>query len=120
VKQKKPPPAPVPKLWSVTERSRLERMLMLWGYSDWENISAAFHRRSIQDLQAASKQLIARCLKTPNLDSDLVADVKSLVELDLAKEGEESLGAGIDQVSDETPYPNATEKQVKRERGNFD
>lgn len=113
VKQKKPQLPPAPKLWSVTERSRLERMLMLWGYSDWEIISEAFPRRTIQDLKAATKQLITRCLRAPGLETDLVADIKALVEVDASREGDQILGFKLDEVSNETPFPDATEKQVK-------
>eukprot|EP00842_Homolaphlyctis_polyrhiza_P001258 jgi/Hompol1/2132/HPOL_002827-RA len=80
-----PPPPPKPKdelkLWSLTERTRLERMLMQHGFNNWHKIRETFSRRSIYDLQVCCRILLTHCLKTCNtVEPEIAKDVKRALE----------------------------------------
>jgi hypothetical protein len=64
------------KLWTTTERTRLERVMMQHGYFQFEKISTSFNRRTAEQLQACCRALLLRCLDTsPSGEKDVIADV---------------------------------------------
>ncbi|KAJ3218851.1 choline dehydrogenase 7 [Dinochytrium kinnereticum] len=95
--------ADAPKLWSLAEKTRLERGLMMYGYAQWDKILELCRNRSVEDLKACSRALIKQCISSKNVELEIEQDVKACLALD-----------GIDDVeatSFETPYPGATAKQ---------
>ncbi|KAH9268936.1 hypothetical protein BASA83_009070 [Batrachochytrium salamandrivorans] len=69
------------KLWSLTERTRLERMLMQHGFNSWQRVRDSFARRSIYDLQACCRVLLNHCLNTcTTVEPDVIKDVKRAMQ----------------------------------------
>ncbi|KAI8384576.1 SNF2 family N-terminal domain-containing protein, partial [Radiomyces spectabilis] len=91
------------RLWSLSEKTKYERKLMIYGYGCWDQMSVYFPRRSEKDLKAVTRALMRRVL--PQLheeDRKLIDDIESILETDAA-----------DEVADETiPYAHATKKQI--------
>ena len=54
-------PASGPVMWTMAERSRLERGLMLYGFGAWEKKVQNFPRRSINDIKSAEHRLLSWC-----------------------------------------------------------
>ncbi|KAI8927638.1 P-loop containing nucleoside triphosphate hydrolase protein [Entophlyctis helioformis] len=137
-----PPPAaaaPKPKdeikLWSLTERTRLERILMQHGFNNWRKIRESFPRRSVFDLQACCRVLLKYCLEhSAGVDPDVIKEVKRALECfphrttpppdEPTEEDVENrsfalsdMGEDLDPEDppevpeDELPYPGATERQ---------
>lgn len=68
--------------WLHTERLRLARFLLIYGYGSWKMIQFAggFTRRNEKDIKACSKILIEFCLKPfENIESPVAECVKELV-----------------------------------------
>ncbi|EGF78368.1 hypothetical protein BATDEDRAFT_35805 [Batrachochytrium dendrobatidis JAM81] len=122
--------------WSLTERTRLERMIMQHGFNNWGVCQESFGRRSIYDLQACCRVMLKHCLNTcTTVDPEVIKDVKralhcfphpktapdhALTEKELENRtflllpsGEEVEPEEIPEIpEDELPYPWANEKQV--------
>ncbi|KAJ3261825.1 choline dehydrogenase 7 [Boothiomyces macroporosus] len=65
------------KMWTTTERSKLERLIMQHGFFHWEKMQESFPRRSAEHLKACTRALILRCLETcTTLEKDVQNDVK--------------------------------------------
>ncbi|KAJ3193623.1 choline dehydrogenase 7 [Irineochytrium annulatum] len=96
-----------PKYWSLADKTRLERGLMMYGYARWDKIMELCRFRSVDDLKACSRSMIKLCLSTKAVEEDVEVDVKACLALD---------GIDIDNCPDDVPYPGATAKQIAEYR----
>ncbi|KAJ3102292.1 choline dehydrogenase 7 [Phlyctochytrium planicorne] len=96
--------ADAPKLWSLAEKTRLERGLMMYGYAQWDKILELCRNRNVEDLKACSRAIIRHCILCKAVEADIEADVKACLAQD-----------GVDDIEATTydyPYPGATPKQM--------
>ncbi|KAJ3393137.1 hypothetical protein HDU92_007968 [Lobulomyces angularis] len=110
------------KLWSITEKTRFERALMLYGYGCWEKILPLFPRREEKDLIAVTDLIMKFCIKRSIQDPDLVRDIRRILDIEITDESalDENLENPIrlteDIILPEIPYEGATKKQISEYR----
>ncbi|RKO96123.1 hypothetical protein CAUPRSCDRAFT_12175, partial [Caulochytrium protostelioides] len=64
-----------PTLWTVAERTRLERGLMTWGFSAWPEMTRHIGRtRSVADVMACARRMLEVCLRDGPADGDIRSD----------------------------------------------
>ena len=106
------------KLWTTTERNKLERAVMQHGFFNFELISELFPRRSPEHLQACIRALLLKCIElSVNSDKETVAEVKRALAITYPpsseQSGSEQDGPGILEIPEsELPWPDADEKEV--------
>jgi hypothetical protein len=109
-----------PKLWTMTEKNRFERCLMLWGFASWDMMLPQFARRTVEDLEAIAKLVITFCLNTGQVDMDTNAEMRRMIGLEpwIAPEVEEGIEAPMpDKIElPPIPYIDATERQITEYR----
>ncbi|KAJ3277093.1 choline dehydrogenase 7 [Terramyces sp. JEL0728] len=65
------------KMWTTTERSKLERLIMQHGFFHWDKMQESFPKRTAEHLKACTRALTLRCLETcTTLEKDIQNDVK--------------------------------------------
>ncbi|ORX99732.1 hypothetical protein K493DRAFT_257065 [Basidiobolus meristosporus CBS 931.73] len=113
-----------PRIWSLAEKIKLERKLMVHGYGRWEQMLEQFPRRSEKDLRAVTRSMIQHVLKsverTSEEDVRLIEDINSLLQNDpipgSPENNEEEKPNGDVENDDDgdelKPYPGATKKQI--------
>ncbi|KAI9015336.1 SNF2 family N-terminal domain-containing protein [Phycomyces nitens] len=96
-----------PRLWSLSEKTKYERKLMIYGYGRWDLMKAHFPRRSEKDLKAVTRAVMRRVLPiiehSNEEEKKLIDDIEYILETDAAEEvpGDETV-----------PYSGATKKQI--------
>jgi hypothetical protein len=93
--------------WSLSEKTKYERKLMIYGYGSWELMASHFPRRTEKDLKAVTRTLMRKVLPTidKNTEEDrkLVQDINNILQSDAREEGRK-----VDTV----PFSGATKKQI--------
>ncbi|KAI8968258.1 SNF2 family N-terminal domain-containing protein [Mycotypha africana] len=96
-----------PRLWSLSEKTKYERKLMIYGYGAWKQMQAHFSRRSVKDMRAVTRCLIrkVRHVIEPKTEEDrrLLRDLDGI----LSNDAEDGITD-----EDEMPYTDATKKQI--------
>lgn len=93
--------------WSLSEKTKYERKLMIYGYGRWSSMKPHFPRRSEKDLKAVTRTLMRKVLPTIEKNSEedrkLIEDIQHILDSD-----------GREEVrGDKTvPYSGATKKQT--------
>jgi hypothetical protein len=108
------------KLWTMTEKNRFERCLMLYGYSSWDKMLPQFSRRTVEDLEAIAKLVIIFCLNSGQVDNDTTAEMRRMIGLGPMsvpeiEEGQDSFAPDIIELP-QIPYEDATERQITEYR----
>lgn len=92
--------------WSLSEKTKYERKLMIYGYGRWKSMKAHFPRRSERDLKAVTRAMMRLILPTieRNTEEDyrLVQDIESLLDSDVDDEPRNK----------SIPFTNATKSQI--------
>lgn len=108
------------KVWSTTERNRLERAVMQHGFYNFDLMTETLPRRSPEHLQACVRALLLKCIElSVNSDRETIAEVKRALAVFYPgpphPEGaDESVGPRILEIPDsELPWPEADEKEVR-------
>ncbi|KAI8364631.1 SNF2 family N-terminal domain-containing protein [Radiomyces spectabilis] len=96
-----------PRPWTLSEKTKYERKLMIYGYGRWDQMKVHFPRRQEKDLKAVTRAVMRKTLPTIEKnnaeDRQLVEDIETILEDDAAEEVQ----------GDETvPYAGATKKQI--------
>ncbi|KAI9491153.1 SNF2 family N-terminal domain-containing protein [Zychaea mexicana] len=101
--------------WSLSEKTKYERKLMIYGYGRWDLMKPHFPRRSEKDLKSVTRALMRKVVPTiePNNEEDrkLVDDIDQILESDCRDEvrGDRTV-----------PYSGATKKQITEFRSFLD
>ncbi|CAO3697270.1 unnamed protein product [Rhizopus microsporus] len=93
--------------WTLSEKTKYERKLMIYGYGPWKQMQAHFPRRSEKDLKAATRSLMRKVL--PQIEGNSEEDKKLVedIEMILKNDAEDEVRG------DHTvPYKGATKKQI--------
>ena len=73
------------KLWTTTERARLERLIMQHGFHQFDLMSSSFAKRTSQQLKICCRDLMIRCMELSTgekgADKDVIADVKRAISV---------------------------------------
>ncbi|KAJ9048377.1 hypothetical protein DSO57_1035664 [Entomophthora muscae] len=113
------------RIWRTSERTALERSLMIYALNDWESVQLSNPKRSVKDVRAAGLQLVLWHLSFPDaiqavagIDApQLEADLKAALA---AEHRRNDAGEEIDWpkllLEDKIPYPDATEQQIQEFR----
>ncbi|KAI8331392.1 P-loop containing nucleoside triphosphate hydrolase protein [Chlamydoabsidia padenii] len=97
-----------PRPWTLSEKTKFERKLMIFGYGAWDQMATYFSRRTSKDLKAVTRSLMRQVLPqvTQNSEEDrkLVEDIEDILETDNQDE----------MVDGNTvmPYQGASKKQI--------
>ncbi|KAI8091622.1 SNF2 family N-terminal domain-containing protein [Thamnidium elegans] len=96
----------LPRPWTLSEKTKYERKLMIYGYGPWQQMQLHFPRRTEKDLKFATRYLMrkVRHVIEPNSEEDrkLLEDIDFILESD-----------NQDQSPDETvPYLGASKKHT--------
>ncbi|ORX92777.1 hypothetical protein K493DRAFT_263097 [Basidiobolus meristosporus CBS 931.73] len=110
-----------PRIWSLAEKTKLERKLMVHGYGKWKQILELFPRRTEKDLWAVTRAMLQHVLKsverTSEEDIKLIEDIESILHDDPMLEASDDKQDGKNETDEEIkPYPGATKKQVAEYR----
>jgi hypothetical protein len=96
--------------WTLSEKTKYERKLMIYGYGNWESMVAHFPRRTTKDLKAVTRALMRKVLpilknvkKSSEEDRKLVQDIENILINDARDESKRNEGV---------PYNGATKKQI--------
>lgn len=105
------------RVWSPTERIRLERNLTIYGVSNWDRFEAAMPRRSLKDIQACVIQFFQFIGK--GIGSDLT---KSFTQVTKAFYDQNQEFGEWEKVQSQAgfPYPGATPRQTSEFRSFLD
>ncbi|KAI8088403.1 hypothetical protein BDF21DRAFT_413129 [Thamnidium elegans] len=96
--------------WTLSEKTKYERKLMIYGYGSWNLMVAHFPRRTEKDLKAVTRALMRKVLpvlenvkKTTEEDRKLVQDIKNILINDARDEVKKN---------ETVPYIGATKKEI--------
>ncbi|KAI8096416.1 SNF2 family N-terminal domain-containing protein [Halteromyces radiatus] len=95
-----------PRPWTLSEKTKYERKLMIFGYGAWEQMATHFSRRSGKDLKAVTRSLMRQVL--PQISQNNEEDRKLIEDI------EDILDSGNDDEVDNMsiPYRGASKKQI--------
>ncbi|KAG0167130.1 Chromodomain helicase DNA binding protein [Apophysomyces sp. BC1034] len=100
-----------PRPWSLSEKTKYERKLMIYGYGRWDLMKAHFSRRSEKDLKAVTRAVMRKVLptieKSNEEDRKLIDDIEYILETDA---GDEVKGNRT------VPFAGASKKQIAEYR----
>jgi hypothetical protein len=100
-----------PRPWTLSEKTKFERKLMIFGYGAWDQMATFFSRRSGKDLKAVTRALMRQVLPQVNQNSEedrkLIEDIEDILETDNLDEWVEG-GDGTLVM----PYHGASKKQI--------
>ncbi|KNC96991.1 uncharacterized protein SPPG_07808 [Spizellomyces punctatus DAOM BR117] len=101
------------KPWALAEKTRLERAMMVHGFSGWQKmVEEALPRRAVEDVKACARAMVIHGLKvTSYSEAELINDVKAA----LAQETGDILD-DTNYVIPEIPYEGATRRQIAEYR----
>ncbi|KAI8974348.1 P-loop containing nucleoside triphosphate hydrolase protein [Pilobolus umbonatus] len=95
------------RLWTLSEKTKYERKLMIYGYGRWDLMKPHFSRRSEKDLKAVTRALMRKVLPTieKNTEEDrkLIEDINEILSSDVRDEVRKN---------DSIPYVGATKRQI--------
>ncbi|KAI9244805.1 SNF2 family N-terminal domain-containing protein [Sporodiniella umbellata] len=93
--------------WTLSEKTKYERKLMIYGYGPWKQMQSHFPRRSEKDLKAATRNLMRQV--RPQVEGTTEEDKRLIVDIDLILENDAE-----DEVSGDltVPYKGASKKQM--------
>jgi hypothetical protein len=96
----------LPRPWTLSEKTKYERKLMIYGYGPWAQMQTHFPRRTEKDLKAATRYLMRKVLHVVEANSEedrkLVEDIEFILDNDAS-----------DESGDETiPYAGASKKHI--------
>ena len=119
------------KLWTTTERARLERLIMQHGFFQFELMANSFSKRNSEHIKVCCRALMLRCMEMnageKGADKEVIAEVKRAISVfyaagrstsgEVSEEELESILADTDpQVYDvpdnELPWAFSTDKDV--------
>ncbi|KAJ1973907.1 hypothetical protein H4R35_003873, partial [Dimargaris xerosporica] len=110
---------PQNKIWSLAEKTRLERKLMVWGYGKWGKLHDALPRRQPEDLHAVTRSLVIYALQLLDVktseDRELLQDIRDVAELAGDPISDDELVPGREHIRG-IPYPSATKRQITEYR----
>ncbi|KAI9305451.1 P-loop containing nucleoside triphosphate hydrolase protein [Cunninghamella echinulata] len=96
-----------PRPWTLSEKTKYERKLMIFGYGAWDQMAVHFSRRSSKDLKSVTRALMRQVLPqiTRNNEEDrkLIDDIEDILENDNEDEVQDDLNI---------PYRGASKKQI--------
>lgn len=96
--------------WSLSEKTKYERKLMIYGYGRWKSMKTHFPRRSERDLKAVTRAMMRLILPTieRNTEEDyrLIQDIEGILDQDVDDEPRNK----------SVPYNNATKAQTAEYR----
>ncbi|CAO3677494.1 unnamed protein product [Rhizopus stolonifer] len=93
--------------WTLSEKTKYERKLMIYGYGPWKQMQTHFPRRSEKDLKAATRYLMRKV--RPQIEGTSEEDKRLLEDIDLILEND----AEDEIPGDNTvPYKGASKKQI--------
>lgn len=96
----------VPRPWTLSEKTKYERKLMIYGYGPWQQMQAHFPRRTEKDLKSATRYLMRKVRHVIEANSE--EDRKLLEDIDFILESDAQ-----DESSDDTiPYTGASKKHI--------
>ncbi|KAG2220859.1 hypothetical protein INT45_010921 [Circinella minor] len=93
--------------WSLSEKTKYERKLMIYGYGRWDLMKPHFPRRTEKDLKSVTRALMRKVIPTIERNNEedrkLVEDIEHILESDCRDEvrGDRTV-----------PYSGATKKQI--------
>lgn len=100
-----------PRPWTLSEKTKYERKLMIYGYGSWDLMVAHFPRRTEKDLKAVTRLLMRKGLtvisKGNEEDRRLMEDIEEILAKDAREEHRKH---------DVIPYTGATKKQIAEYR----
>ncbi|KAG0788881.1 hypothetical protein G6F16_006870 [Rhizopus arrhizus] len=100
-----------PRPWTLSEKTKYERKLMIYGYGSWDLMVIHFPRRSEKDLRAVTRALMRKALpaidKKNEEDRKLIEDIQEILVNDSRDEARKY---------DSVPYIGATKKQITEYR----
>jgi hypothetical protein len=68
------------KIWTTTERTRLERLIMQHGFHRFDVMVKTFPRRTAAHIQVCCRALLLRCIETNvSAEKEVLADVKRAI-----------------------------------------
>ncbi|KAI8589488.1 SNF2 family N-terminal domain-containing protein [Geranomyces variabilis] len=75
-------PGEVVKPWAQAEKTRLERAMMVHGFSGWDEMAkTVLNRRQAADIRACARAMVIHGLQTvPNLEAEILSDVKAAID----------------------------------------
>lgn len=95
-----------PRPWTLSEKTKYERKLMIYGYGPWQQMQAHFPRRTEKDLKAATRYLMRKVRHVIEANSE--EDRKLLEDIDYILSSDAK-----DESSDTTiPYLGASKKHI--------
>ncbi|KAI7865420.1 P-loop containing nucleoside triphosphate hydrolase protein, partial [Spinellus fusiger] len=103
-----------PRPWSLSEKTKYERKLMIYGYGRWDLMKAHFTRRTEKDLKSITRAVMRRVLpiieQSNEEEKKLIDDIEYILETDADDEipGDNTV-----------PYSGATKKQIAEYRSFF-
>ncbi|KAF7732761.1 Chromodomain helicase DNA binding protein [Apophysomyces ossiformis] len=96
-----------PRPWSLSEKTKYERKLMIYGYGRWDLMKPHFSRRSEKDLKAVTRAVMRAVLptieKSNEEDRKLIDDIEYILETDADDEVKGNRTV---------PFAGATKKQI--------
>lgn len=100
-----------PRPWTLSEKTKYERKLMIYGYGSWDLMVTHFPRRNEKDLKAVTRALMRKALlaidKKNEEDRKLIEDIQEILVNDSRDEARKY---------DSVPYAGATKKQITEYR----
>lgn len=107
------------RIWSTTERNKLERAVMQHGFSQFDMIAATFPRRNPDHLKACVRDLMLKCIDivTIALDVENLNEVKRAIALyfpppEVESETFNEIPELADILVEDLPWVGADEKEV--------
>ncbi|KAI9346673.1 SNF2 family N-terminal domain-containing protein [Pilaira anomala] len=96
----------LPRPWTLSEKTKYERKLMIYGYGPWQQMQVHFPRRTEKDLKFATRYLMRKVRHVIEANSE--EDRKLLEDIDFILETDAQ-----DESPDETiPYIGASKKHI--------
>jgi hypothetical protein len=96
-----------PRPWTLSEKTKYERKLMIYGYGPWKQMQVHFPRRTEKDLKAATRCLMRKIRHV--IEGNTEEDRKLLHDIDFIL----SSDADDDDTTDDTvPYRGASKKHT--------
>ncbi|KXS22506.1 hypothetical protein M427DRAFT_130174 [Gonapodya prolifera JEL478] len=103
-----------PSAWSQTKKVLLERLIMVWGLSNFHRWLKPLKDRSLNDIKACAREcvrFVLSCELKPPVDQDIIDDVYAYLELDETKPMDER-GRVLPEPQPGEPYHRATKQQI--------
>ncbi|KAJ3339493.1 choline dehydrogenase 6 [Gonapodya sp. JEL0774] len=103
-----------PSVWSQTKKVLLERLIMIWGLSNFHRWLKPLKDRSLNDVKACAREclrFVLACELKPPVDPEIIDDVHAYLDLDETKPMDER-GKVLATPAPGEPYYRATKQQI--------